>query len=200
LSQQRPTGVILCGGKSSRMLGQTKAFVDFAGETLLDRIIRRFESQVHGLILSVAEDQSDYQSIDFPKVNDIVSGPHGPLMGLASAFQSTEAKVDLVLCPCDAPFVPSTLVAALEEKILAENADIVCPSYEGELQPTFALWNKRTAHRVIQAATKEGIGGLRVLYSEFNAVQLEWPKQKRSPFFNINTPEDLNFARESLTD
>lgn len=171
--------------------------MDFAGETLLDRIIGRFEPQVDGLILSVAEDQSGYhsiQSIELPLVSDIVSGPHGPLMGLASAFQSTGAKVDIALCPCDAPFVPRDLVVELEEKMLAENADIVCPIYEGELQPTFALWNRRTAGRVIEAATTEGIGGLRALYSEFNEVKLEWPQEERDPFFNINTPEELNFA------
>jgi len=194
LSQQRPTGVILCGGKSSRMLGQTKAFVEFSGETLLDRIVGRFEFQVQGLILSVAEDQSAYQSIDLPKVSDMVSGPHGPLMGLASAFQNTGAKVDIALCPCDAPFVPRDIVAKLTQKMTDESADIVCPSFEGELQPTFALWNKRTANRVIEAATMEGIGGLRALFSEFNVVQFEWPKQERDPFFNINTPEELNFA------
>jgi len=169
---------------------------------MLQRIIGRFQPQVRELILSVEQDKSRYETFALPMFSDLEVGPHGPLMGLASAFQFTQAKTDIALCPCDAPFVPANLVSILAEKMEAEGADIVCPSYQGELQPTFALWNKRTAERVIEAATKEQIGGLRALYSEFSVIKLDWPQaecnqeynQKLNPFFNINTPEELNFA------
>lgn len=198
---EKPLGLILCGGKSSRMLGPNKALVDFDGQPLLQRIKSRIEPQVSQLLLNLADDFDEHRSFDLDLCLDL-KPDSGPLMGLASAFSLTKADQDIVLCPCDAPFVPENLVVNLADMMAAENADIVCPTYMGELQPTFALWNRATAKRVITAATEEGIGGLKALYSEFDVATLDWPQAdhelKPNPFFNINRPDELDLALSFL--
>ena len=199
---EKPLGLILCGGKSSRMLGPNKALVDFDGQPLLQRIRSRLEPQVSQLLLNLAEESDEYRPFALDLCIDL-QPDSGPLMGLASAFSLTNAEQDIALCPCDAPFIPKDLVVNLADMMAAENADIVCPSYMGELQPTFALWNRTTAKRVIAAATEEGIGGLKALYAEFEIATIDWPQPdqgelKPNPFFNINTPEELNLALSYL--
>ena len=186
------------------MIGQNKALVDFNGEPLLQRIKSHFEPQVEGLLLNLAIETEQYQA--FGLGYSIDSSPDlGPLMGLASAFQKTKAKRDIALCPCDAPFIPLNLVAELHKKMAVENADIVCPTYEGQLQPTFALWHRRTAERVVAATSQEGAAGLKQLYPEFNVARVDWPLVKESekesepnPFFNINTQDELALALSYL--
>lgn len=199
MSQSKPVGLILSGGRSTRMGGISKALVDFRGDTLLAHILQRFAPQVDSVLLNIAPDQSEalalYQGFGLPLVKDIKAGAKGPLMGLASAFKYLDGKSDIVLCPCDAPFVPDDLVLMLTKKMQNSHVDIVCPSYQGFLQPTFALWNKRVAPRVIQAAITEGAAGLKALYSELSVAELNWPEEEINPFFNINTHEDLVTAR-----
>ena len=196
----KPLGLILCGGKSSRMLGQNKALVDFNGEPLLQRIKSRFQPQVDGLLLNLAANSEQYRSFDLDYVIDNASDL-GPLMGLASAFEHTQAMRNIALCPCDATFIPSNLVAVLNERMAVEDADIVCPAYQGQLQPTFALWHRRTAQRVISATAQEGAAGLKELYSKFNVARVDWPLAEAlgpSPFFNINTQDELSLALNYL--
>ena len=178
---------------------QNKALVDFNGQPLLRRIKSRLESQVDRLLLNLAEESEDYRDFDLEYIID-KSPDSGPLMGLATAFQVTTAEQDIVLCPCDAPFVPMDLVVNLMDMMVQENADIVCPTYEGELQPTFALWNRRTAERVVSAATEGGIGGLKALYPEFAVATLEWRRAEPNPFFNINNQDELNLALSYLSE
>lgn len=192
-----PIGLILCGGKSTRMGEQNKALVDFNGEPLLQRIKSRFEPQVQSLLLNVASSSSEYDQFDLEYCVD-QSPDSGPLMGLASAFAQTQAQQHIALCPCDAPFLPTDLVSYLIDMMVKENADIVCPGFEGELQPTFALWNKVTAERVQTAAAK-GVGGLKALYSQFEVATIDWPEADPTPFFNINRPEELNLALSYLS-
>lgn len=197
MSEFEPIGLILCGGKSSRMMGENKALIEFDGDPLLQRIVSRLEPQVDGILLNIADNTGDYNPFDLEYCFDI-EPDQGPLMGLASAFQMTNAARDIVLCPCDAPFIPLDLVVNLMDMMATENADIVCPKYGGELQPTFALWNRATAVRVIAAATEESIGGLKALYPEFALATIDWPLSEPNPFFNINRPDDLDLALSYL--
>lgn len=196
MSNSLPIGLILCGGKSTRMKGQNKALVDFGGQPLLQRIRSRLEPQVSRLLLNLAEEAGEYDQFQLEYCLDLKPDA-GPLMGLASAFRTTEGE-DILLCPCDAPFVPENLAQRLTERMLAEDADIVCPSYQGALQPTFALWHRRCADRVISAATNEGLSALKELYPEFRVATLEWPEESPEPFFNINKPGELDFAQSFL--
>ena len=190
----------MSGGRSSRMGGQNKAFLNFYGESLISRIADRFGSQVSELYLNIAADQTEdlahYQQLDVPLIPDMLGGAKGPLMGLASAFQYTNSRVNIAICPCDAPFVPSNLVSALAEYMKNQNAEVVCPSYEGFLQPTFALWDRSVAERVIEAATIDNVAGLKALYSELKFSPLEWPQERVNPFFNVNTRAELSLAKK----
>jgi molybdopterin-guanine dinucleotide biosynthesis protein A len=184
------------------MKGRNKALVEFNGVPLLQRIKSRLQPQVSRLLVNLAEATDEYRSFELELCLDI-NADAGPLMGLASAFRQTDAEQNIQLCPCDAPFVPENLVVSLTDMMMAKNADIVCPLYGGELQPTFALWNRTTARRVITAVTDEGIGGLKALYSRFDLATLEWPQpdqhqSKPNPFFNINTQEELSLALNYL--
>jgi molybdopterin-guanine dinucleotide biosynthesis protein A len=131
---------------------------------------------------------------------DRIEGFQGPLMGLYTALLSEQlSRADyLMMVPCDGPFLPENLVAELYQQIVQADADIACVRYQGFAQPTFSLWHKRALPDIEQLLLVEKNGGFKPLLQSLNAVYLDWPEREPSPFFNINTPEDLALAEKLL--
>jgi molybdopterin-guanine dinucleotide biosynthesis protein A len=103
-----------------------------------------------------------------------------------------------MMVPCDGPFLPDNLVAKLHQQIVQGDADIASVRYQGFAQPTFSLWHKRALPDIEQALIVEKNGGFKPLLQRLNTLYLDWPEQNPSPFFNINTPQDLALAETLL--
>jgi molybdopterin-guanine dinucleotide biosynthesis protein A len=104
----------------------------------------------------------------------------------------------LVLCPCDAPFIPGSLVQKLLDAGQAEEKPAVVISYQGALQPTFSLWQNQHLPVIREAVVNRGLGGIRQVLAFLPHKIVEWPPVEPSPFFNINTPADLETAASWL--
>jgi len=195
-----PAAVILAGGRSSRMGGKRKALLELNGRSLLSRVIDRLEIQSSALLLS-CDNNSGLESFDLPLVPDLLPGYRGPLTGLYSALKyhsDSGQKNALVLCPCDAPFIPFNLVQTLLETDQADEERVVAVSYRGILQPTFSLWHQHHLTEIHQAVVEHGYGSLKHLFYSLPHKIVEWSPVEPSPFFNINTPRDLETASTYL--
>ena len=193
----RPAGVILAGGRSSRMGQGHKALLELNGRSLLSRVIDRLKAHVDPLMLSCACDTEQFEGFGLALVPDLLPGYHGPLMGLYSALRylaDTGRNSGLVLCPCDAPFIPKNLVQVLQEAAQGEKKPVVVISFQGELQPTFSLWQNQHLPMIHDAVANKGRGGLKHLLVSLPHKILEWKFVEPSPFFNVNTPQDLKNA------
>lgn len=214
----RPTGVILAGGRSRRMAGERKALVLLDGEPMLSRVIKRLKPQVERVLLSCEpEDKSGDESVDesgedpgdralsgfgCTLVADKVASHRGPLAGLYSTLLYLhEQQLDggLVLCPCDAPFIPLTLVGQLQKAAQDAPGTVAVISYEGVLQPTFSLWQPHHLPAIKTAVLDHQQGGLKYMLQALPHTVIEWPVAQPPPFYNINTPEQLASANEWLS-
>ena len=188
-------GVILAAGRSSRMGSVNKAQSVLAGRTLLEHAVTKLTPQVDILVVN-----GDKNLCGDGAIADKVEGFKGPLVGLYSALLSDKLSSAqyLMIAPCDGPFIPENLVAALYREISATDADIACVRYQGFAQPTFSLWHKRVTPVVEQALLVKKNGGFKPLLEGLNSVYLDWPEQVINPFFNINTQDDLAEAERLL--
>ena len=188
-------GVILAAGKSSRMGRANKVLANLGGRSLLEIAVEKLGPQVDTLVIN-----GDPAVCGEQALADRIEGFQGPLMGLYTALLSEQlSRADyLMMVPCDGPFLPDNLVAELYQQIVRADADIACVRYQGFAQPTFSLWHKRALPDIEQALLVEKNGGFKPLLQSLNAVYLDWPEQDPSPFFNINTPEDLALAEKLL--
>ena len=194
---EKPAGVILAGGRSSRMGVTRKALLELDGRSLLAHVIDRLQAQLDPLILSCESQTSDFDTFDFPVVADLVPRFRGPLTGLCSAMQYLADKGHdngMVLCPCDAPFVPETLVQTLLEAGQGRKKPVVVISYQGVLQPTFSLWHNHHLPVIQKAVMNEGMGGLKQILASLPHTVVDWELEEPPPFFNVNTPEELQTA------
>ena len=109
-------GVILAGGLSRRMDGGDKGLVRLGTVSILERIASRIRPQVDDLVLNANGDGTRLASLGLPILPDTVANFPGPLAGvLAGLDHAAEAGfAQLMVVPCDAPFLPVDLVARLQ--------------------------------------------------------------------------------------
>jgi molybdenum cofactor guanylyltransferase len=135
-AQQPITGVILAGGKSSRM-GQNKALMSLGGTRLVDRVVAVMRS-VFDALLMVTNTPEVYVDLGLPMVQDVWP-EKGSLGGIYSAIHHVGTPYCLVVA-CDMPFLRAAMLRYLITQI--SDDDVVVPDVLGELQTLHAIYSK----------------------------------------------------------
>lgn len=196
MSETLPAGVILAGGRSSRMGGQTKALIELNHLPLIQHVIQRLRPQVSSLTLSVEQENPAFELLGLPQAVDTRPGSQGPLGGLLAALEAVGETQDwLLLAPCDAPFLPLDLGRRLTRQLADSGLAGYMVRFDGELQPTFSLWHRRLLPELRHAVIEEGMGGFKQFLGRVCLSILDWETTDGLPFFNINTPADLAQAQ-----
>jgi len=196
-------GFVLAGGKSSRM-GPTvdKAFLDFRGQTLLDRALGVMGAAC-GRVAIVGDPAK------FAKAGSVIADIFpgcGPLGGVHAALVHSLAELNLMLA-VDMPFVSSELLAFLfdvaagededaedEDKDNAGHAVVTIPRTSRGLQPLCAIY-RREFSAVAEQALRAGKNKIDAAFSSV-AVRVIGERElaaagfSEQSFFNVNTPED----------
>ncbi len=199
---KQPLGVILAGGLSSRMGGGDKGLLDLGGKSILSHVIDRLEPQAAGLALNANGDPDRFKDTGLQVIADSLSGHPGPLAGVLAGLDwaAQQGADSIVTAAADTPFFPCDLVP----RLLLASEGMVHPlalaasrdAASGKLwrQPTFGLWPVSLRDDLRKALE----GGLRkvVLWTDQHGAQtVEFPVISIDPFFNVNTPQDLEQAR-----
>jgi molybdenum cofactor guanylyltransferase len=189
-------GVILAGGKASRLEGRDKATLGLAGLTLVQHCIARLEPQVQALAINANGDPARFASHYLPVLLDIHEGFQGPLAGIHAtlvwAKSLSPAPTNVVTVAIDTPFFPLDLVERLTRASQPNRVSVA--SSQGRLHPTFALW-PLAALDVVEEQIRAGDLKLTRTMDRlgFDEVAFE-ADDADDPFFNINTPADLEAA------
>jgi len=199
MNDSLPAGVILAGGRSRRMQGKTKALLAINDLPLLQHVMNRLSPQVSTLFLSVEQKLAEFEPFGLQQIEDILPAGQGPLCGLLSAMESLGQRQEyLLMVPCDAPLTPLDLGEKLALRMSSSGSLVSSIRYEGQVQPTFSLWNRRVLPDLNEAVTKKGIGGFKQFFERVDVSFLDWPAESVSPFFNVNTPADLEKAKAAI--
>lgn len=192
-------GVILAGGRASRMGGGDKGLLTLGGATLLDHVIGRLGPQVDGLAINANGDAARFHRFGLPVLPDSVADQPGPLAGVLAGMDwaAGQGARAIVTAAADTPFFPRDLV----DRFLRYPGLVLAatPDEEGRLRrhPTFGLWPVDLRDDLRAALS----GGLRkiVIWTEcHDAGTEEFPVGRIDPFFNVNTPEDMARAQALL--
>jgi len=187
-------GFLLAGGKSSRM-GPTvdKAFLDFRGQTLLDRALGVMGAAC-GRVAIVGDPAK------FAKAGSVIADIFpgcGPLGGVHAALVHSLAELNLMLA-VDMPFVSRELLAFLFDVAAGEDnaghAVVTIPRTSRGLQPLCAIY-RREFSAVAEQALRAGKNKIDAAFSSV-AVRVIGERElaaagfSEQSFFNVNTPED----------
>lgn len=198
-----PAGIILAGGRATRMGGGDKALREVGGTPLLARVIARLAPQVGPLAISANGDPARLAAFGLPVLPDTVAGFAGPLAGVLAGLRWAAAQGlgHIVTAAGDTPFFPRDLARRLAEAAAAKGAPIALaattdPERGLTEHPTFGLWPVALADDLEQALTRGDMRKMIVWASRHGAARAMFDDCGAYPFFNVNTPEDLRTAEE----
>lgn len=140
------TGLILAGGRGSRMGGIDKGLQNFRGLPLALQTLMRLQLQslpLQEVLINANRNLSAYESLGVPVWPDSIDGFAGPLAGFLTGLERCETPL-LLTVPCDTPMFPLDLVERLYTAMAEQNADIAmaaAPEADGTVrpQPVFCL-------------------------------------------------------------
>ena len=182
------TGVILAGGRGSRLGGVDKGLVPLHGRPLIEYAIDALRPQVASLLISANRNRDVYASYGYPVIADVMGDYDGPLAGMLSAMRAAGTAY-ILTTPCDAPSIPADLARRLAEALAGENAVASTVSLQGRLHPVFALLRCSLAGD-LESCLKQGERGAGAWLHRHQAVPVDF-SGAAEVFANINTPEEL---------
>ncbi len=199
---ERIVGVIVAGGRATRMGGGDKALRVLAGRPIVSHVIERVRPQVHTLILNASGDPHRLAGFGLPVIPDTIAGHAGPLAGILAGLEW--AAVNAPDCrwvasfPCDAPFLPVDMVARFAEVVRAEGTTLAGTASAGRTHPVVGLWPVALAPELREAMVAEGMRKIDVWTARYPLATVEFPTSPVDPFFNANRAEDLAEAERLL--
>lgn len=181
------TGLILAGGRGSRMGGADKGWVDYRGKPLVEHTIERLRPQVDELLISANRSLDRYRSLGTTTVQDDATFGEfaGPLAGMHAVLRVLHTPW-LVVVPCDAPHLPADLVQRLRTG--AGPARAAVASAAGRLQPLFCLLH-RDLFDSLTTFLAEGERKVERWLARVQASAVRF--EDAAAFVNFNTPSDL---------
>ena len=123
LDPQDITGLILAGGRGSRMGGVDKGLQNFNGIPLALHTLMRLQMQVGRVMINANRNLAAYESFGAEVWPDVLDNYAGPLAGFLTGLERCETLYVLTV-PCDSPLFPMDLAQRLSTALVEQNADL----------------------------------------------------------------------------
>ena len=199
MNEHNILGAILAGGKSKRM-GKDKLFLKLNDITLIDHTIQKVKKYLKEPIIITNQKNDFFVKNNLITVKDCIDGQLGPLVGILTAMKW--AKQNLPNClwiasfPCDTPFFPETVILKFIEESKKKESLILCASSHGRKHNIFGLWSIDLYDKLYDDLVNKKVRKVQDWTKENKIKNLEFNFKDYDPFFNINTHEDLEFAKK----
>jgi len=196
LARDDITGLVLAGGRATRMGGVDKGLQNHLGVPLAMHAVLRLGPQVGHLMINANRNLGAYEAFGVPVWPDVLADYPGPLAGFLTGLERAQTPY-LVTVPCDTPDFPADLVERLGDALQARDADIAMAATRDadglQVQPVFCLM-------------KTGLMESLVRFTEAGQRKIDkWTAQHRcvevlfddpAAFFNANTPDELRALQQ----
>ena len=185
------TGVVLAGGRGSRMGGADKGLQTHQGMSLALHALLRLSPQVGAAMINANRNLGAYEAMGVPVWPDALPDYPGPLAGFLAALEHCETPY-LVTVPCDTPDFPLDLVDRLATALQAEDAEIAMAAAPEDgmvrAQPVFCLMKAELMESLVRFI-QSGQRKVDRWTGQHRCVEV--PFDDGAAFFNVNTPEEL---------
>ena len=191
-------GILLAGGKSRRMGGGDKCLLQLGEKTILQHAIDRATPQVGNLILNINGDPDRFSHYNLNIVSDDIGNFAGPLAGVLTGMHWVKENHPeckwIVTFPTDTPFFPMDLASKLYDAVSDNKAELACAASGGRHHPVFGIWPVNLFAALKVAMIDNGVRKIDDWTSDYNLEVVKFEFTKIDPFFNINRPEDFQYA------
>ena len=200
-------GIILAGGLSRRMGGGDKGLLMLGKTTIIERVIDKILPQVGSLAININGDSSRFPDYKLPIIPDSIKGYLGPLSGILAgmewAFKNGNRYIATVAA--DTPFLPDDLIKRLHAMVKSKNLNIgiaasrILSGDDVFIHPTFGIWEVALKDDLRDALANDT---RKIMFwakkFKLDYYYFDTSDKLSDPFFNINTPDDLEEANYRL--
>ena len=204
------TGLVLAGGRGSRMGGVDKGLQPFHGVPLALHALRRLQPQVGSVLLSANRNLDSYAAFGAPVCPDALGDYPGPLAGFLAGLAHCGTPW-LLTVPCDTPLFPADLALRLAAAVMPEGADLAMASalemddrtgtVQWRRQPVFCLLRATLQHSLEEYVDSGGRKiGTWAQQHRCATVTFDAPGDDAQAFCNANTLAELQALHGSDSD
>ena len=200
-------GIILAGGLSRRMGGGDKGLLMLGETSIIERVIDKILPQVGSLAININGDSSRFPDYKLPIIPDSIKGYLGPLSGILAgmewAFKNGNRYIATVAA--DTPFLPDDFIKRLHAMVKSKNLNIgiaasrILSGDDVFIHPTFGIWEVALKDDLRDALANDT---RKIMFwakkFKLDYYYFETSDKLSDPFFNINTPDDLEEAKYRL--
>jgi molybdopterin-guanine dinucleotide biosynthesis protein A len=185
------TGLVLAGGRATRMGGVDKGLQNHLGLPLALHAVLRLQPQVGSVMVNANRNLAAYEAMGVPVWPDVLPDHPGPLAGMLAGLEQCQTPW-LLTVPCDTPGFPDDLAARLGRAAAAEDAEIAMAATreDGVLrtQPVFCLLRAMLMED-LAAWLQAGERKIDRWTARHRCAIVEFDDARS--FFNANTPDEL---------
>lgn len=201
------TGLVLAGGRGTRMGGVDKGLQHFHGVPLALHALRRLQPQVGQLLVNANRHVDAYAAFGAPVCSDTVADHPGPLAGFLAGLAHCRTPW-LLTVPCDTPLFPTDLAARLAQAADRTGADLAMAAAAEKDTATGALhWRRQPVLCLLRASLRPSLaqfvdqGGRKmVAWAQQHActvVPFDAPGDHPLAFSNANTLAELQALQQA---
>ena len=192
-------GAILAGGQSKRM-GKDKLFLEINNKRLIEYTIDKVQKYLQKVIIITNQDNKFFTKNNLITVKDCIEGHLGPLVGILTAMKWAKENANqcswIATFPCDTPFFPESMIKIFIEESKKKESLIFCTNSHGRRHNIFGLWSTDLYDKLKDDLINKKIRKVQDWTAKNKIKNLEFKFKDYDPFFNINTEEDLEFAKK----
>lgn len=185
ISKNNITGIILAGGKSSRM-GTDKAILLLKEKTFIQHIIVAMKPLVNNMI--IVSDNPNHEEFEIERIEDVIKDA-GPLAGIYSGLQHSNTDYNLVVS-CDVPLITTEVLRQLINNHEV-NYDVIQLESHQKTMPLTAIY-KKPCEQLIKDLLDKGERRVRYAVSQLTTKTLMLDDKLSSALKNINTKEEFD--------
>ena len=187
------SGLVLAGGRGTRMGQVDKGLQPFRGKTMAAHVLERLAPQVAQVAINANQNLDTYAALGVPVWPDDLPGFMGPLAGMATGMRHCRTDY-LLTAPCDSPFLPPDLASTLLDALRQQDADLAFaatqePGQRVQPHPVFCLV-KASLLPVLSSYLAEGGRRMDGWYTDLKAIEVLF--DDADAFRNINTLDELH--------
>jgi len=199
MNEHNILGAILAGGQSKRM-GKDKLFLELDNKKLIEHTIDKVKKYLKKTIIVTNQDNKFFLKNNLTTVKDCIEGQLGPLVGILTAMKWAKENMPkfswVATSPCDTPFFPEIIIENFIQESKKKESLILSASSHGRKHNIFGLWSLDLYEKLEDDLINKKVRKVQD-WTERNKIKnLEFKFKDYDPFFNINTEEDLEFAKK----
>ena len=201
MSEHNILGAILAGGQSRRM-GKDKLFLMLDNKKLIEHTIDKVKKYLKQIIIVTNQSNEFFVKNNLITVKDCIEGQLGPLVGILTAMKWAKENSNkyswVATFPCDTPFFPESIIRSFIKESEKKDSLLLSASSHGRKHNIFGLWSLDLYDKLKDDLVNKKIRKVQDWIEKNKIKNLEFEFKDYDPFFNINTKEDLEFAKNLI--